>query len=311
MNQREKVLAAVVLAVLVLLGGKGLWGRYRALVAQRHSNLQSARDQLAAAKVQLRRGQRATERLERWQQQSLPADRELARSLYRTWLLERCAQAGLAVDNIESTQRALSTASQTAIGYSIAARGTLKATITLLYEFYRSTMLHQITRLQLRPAGDAGQLNVTFSVEALILPGATVEVELPTGVSDRLVRANVDEYVEGIAGRNLLAVYRPPRAGPPPTARQERPPPPKFDDAKFAHVTGIVQVDGRLQAWITVRTTGEVLRLFEGDAVKVGLFEGHIVSIGPRMIVLECDDEQLQVNLGENLRDGKTVGEQG
>jgi hypothetical protein len=311
MTQREKILAAVVLAVLLLLGSKGLWGRYRDLVDQRQQELHTAQQQLADANVGLRRGQRALERLAAWQRQSLPADRESARSLYRTWLVERCEQAGLAVDDVQPSQRSISTAAQTAIGYTLIARGTVKSTITLLYEFYRSTMLHQITRLQIRPAGDASQLSVTLTVEALILPGATHAEQLPTGVSDRLAKASVEEYIESIVGRNLVAVYRPPRPDPPPrTAGQERPPP-QFDAAKHAYVTGIVQVNGRLQAWITVRTTGEVLRLFEGDALKVGLLDGHIVSIAPRMIVLECDDKQLQVSLGENLRDGKAIGEPG
>jgi hypothetical protein len=91
------------------------------------------------------------------------------------------------------------------------------------------------------------------------------------------------------------------------TTAAARPEPPAFDDAKHAYVTGIVQVDGRLQAWITVRTTGEVLRLFEGDPVKVGLLEGKIVAIGPRMLVLESGEEQTRVELGKNLREGKAL----
>ena len=312
MNKREKILAAAVLAVLVLLGTKTLVGKHRGLVETRRSDLETAQRKLEEAKVQLRRGERAVRRLAAWQDQSLPPQREVAQSLYRTWLLDACKQAGLAVDDIQPSQRLLSSAAQTAIGYTVTARGSVKAAVTLLYEFYRSTMLHQITRLQVRPSGDPSQLSVTLSVEALILPGATHEDQLPTGDSDRLAKESLEVYIESIDGRNLVAVYRPPRPDPPPqTARQERPPPPQFDAAKHAYVTGIVQVDGRLQAWITVRTTGEVLRLFEGDAVKVGLLDGHIVSIGPRMIVLECDDKQLQVSLGENLRDGKAIGEPG
>jgi hypothetical protein len=92
---------------------------------------------------------------------------------------------------------------------------------------------------------------------------------------------------------------------PPPGGAQAALPKPKFDAAKHAYFTGTVQVDGRFQAWITVRTTGEVLRLFEGDAVKVGLLDGKVVSIEPRLIVVKCDDEELRVELGHNLRDGK------
>jgi hypothetical protein len=312
MIQREKILAAAVVTLLVLLAGRTFWGRYRDLVDDRERRVAAARQTLNEAKMALVRGQRAVERMQVWQEQSLPTDREVARSLYRTWLLEQCKQAGLTVDDVQPSQRSTVAPTQSAIGYTIAARGTLAATAKFLYAFYRSTMLQQITRLQLRPASGASQLSVTLTVEALILSGAAHDDKLPEGVSDRLARSSVDEYIDGIEGRNLLTVYRPPRPDPPPrTAREERPPPPKFDDAKFAFFSGTVQVNGRWQAWITVRTTGEVLRLYEGDEVNVGQFEGRVVSIGPRMIVVESDDQKLQVDLGENLRDGKTAGEPG
>ena len=69
------------------------------------------------------------------------------------------------------------------------------------------------------------------------------------------------------------------------------------------------RVDGRYQAWIHVRTTNETLRLFEGDDVKVGQFDGKIVSIEPRAIVVKSGDEELRVELGQNLRDGKAVSQ--
>ena len=88
---------------------------------------------------------------------------------------------------------------------------------------------------------------------------------------------------------------------PPPGAARAASPKPEFDDAMHAYFTATIQVDGRYQAWIHVRTTGETLRLFEGDAVKVGLFDGKIVSIEPRMLVVKCNDEELHVELGHNL----------
>lgn len=312
MNQREKILAAAVIGLLVLFGGRSLWGKYQQMVGRRQQSVENAKNRLHEAKMTLIRGQQAVKQLELWQQQSLPSNREVAWSLYRTWLLSKCQDAGLAVDDVQLSQRSFSGPTQSTVGYTITARGTLGATTKLLFEFYRSTMLQQITRLQLRPAGGASQLNVTISVEALILSGATREDELPSGTSEQLAQSSVEEYVKDIESRNLFAVYRPPRPDPPPrTARRERPPPPEFDDAKFAFFSGTIKVNDRWQAWITVRTTGEVLRLYEGDELKVGLFDGHIVSISPRMIVVESGEEQLQVDLGDNLRDGKAAGEKG
>jgi hypothetical protein len=160
--------------------------------------------------------------------------------------------------------------------------------------------------LQLRPATDPKLLNITLQTEALVLAGTASE-SMPTEVVERNKKPTVAAYAASIGGRNLFAVYTPPRPAPPPSVARVAPPKPEFDDAKHAYFTATIQVDGRYQAWIHVRTTNETLRLFEGDAVKVGLFDGKIVSIEPRTIVVEANDEELRVELGHNLRDGKSI----
>jgi hypothetical protein len=244
--------------------------------------------------------------LDRWRERSLPGDREVAQSLYRVWLETRFKQAGLTIDDIQPSQRLAPAAGYTAIGYTVTARGSLKSLTALLWEFYRSTMLQQITRLALRPATDPSQLNITLQCEALIVPG-TANEKLPEGVTQSSDRAKAGDYSESIGGRNLFAVYTPPRPAPQTGVVRATATKPQFDDAKHAYFTGTIQVDGRFQAWIHVRTTGETLRLFEGDTVKVGLLDGKIVSIEPRLIIVECDNQQLRVELGHNLGDGKAA----
>jgi len=303
MTNREKILAAGVLGLLILLGVRTLLGRHAVLVDQRQAQLLAAKMQLLDAETALARGHQAVKMLEAWQDQSLPADRDVATSLYRSWLLERCKSAGLSVDDVNPDVRSARTAAFSSVGYVVEARGSLSSVASLLYEFYRSNLLQQITRLRLRPSTDPGQLSVSLRVEALILPGATLTDKLPDGTSDRLALASVDAYRQKLADRNVFVAYTPPRAAPPTNVVRDRPAPPPFDAAKHAYVTGIVQTGGRLQAWITVRTTGEVLRLFEGDELKVGLLEGRVMSIAPRMVVFEAGDEQFQVELGHSLRE--------
>jgi len=314
MTKREKILAAGVLALLVVLGARSLLGRYNDMIDRREAQLLDAKKQLLDAETALTRGKIAVKKLEAWQDQSLPDDREVAMSLYRSWLLDQCKQAGLTVDDVNPDARSARTAAYSSVGYVVEARGSLASVVSLLYEFYRSAQLQQITRLRLRPSTDPAQLAVTLRVEALILPGATNTDKLPEGTSDRLKLASADEYRQELVDRNLFSVYTPPRpAQSTNLVKQEKPPgPPPFDAAKHAYVTGIVQTGGRLQAWITVRTTGEVLRLFEGDELKVGLLEGRILSIAPRMVVVQAGDEKLQVELGHSLREEDTeTGTQG
>ena len=306
MTKREKILAAIVVGVLALVGLRTLKSKYDTMLTARRAALAAAEQQLRDANLNLERGVIAVEHMAEWQAQSLPANPEVAQSLYSTGLMDRCKAAGLAVDDIQPKQHPSAPEPYAGIGYKITARGTIKSLVALLYDFYRSPLQQQITRMQLRPSSDPSQLAITLEVEALALPGSTNDT-IPTGTTDRLGDRTAADYATDIVGRNLFAVYTPPRPVPAPTVRATPPAPPPFDDAKHAYVTGIVQVNGRLQAWITVRTTGEVLRLFEGDPVKVGQLEGKIVSIGPRTVVVETGDQQTRIDLGKNLREGTAV----
>jgi hypothetical protein len=303
MNQREKILAAVLICILAVLGGNSLLKRHRATVALSKIELQTAREQLMNANMSLAGGRRAMQQLDKWQTLSLPTNRDVARSLYHGWLLQKAKDAGLAVEDINpNEQTSLSTAYQS-IGYVIEARGNLSAVTKFLYEFYQTAQLQQITKLQLTATPGSPELRVQLRVEALILPGATHDDSLPDGKTDRLKLASVGDYEKSIVGRDLFKAYTPPR--PPRDTTVRTPPRPlQFDEASQAYVTGIVQTGPRLQAWITVRTTGEVLRLHEGDDVKVGDLEGKIESIQPRLIIVKIEDEKpLRVQLGHSLRD--------
>jgi hypothetical protein len=173
MTKREKILAAIVLLVLLLFGGSRLKGRYDRALSEKRNQLYQAREQRDAAVLELARGREAVEKLAAWQDRSLPQTPELAQSIYRTWLMERSRAAGLTVDDVDPNQRLSSTDAYATIGYTISARGTSKSLVTLLYDFYRSPLLQQVTRLQVRPATDPSQLSITLQVEALAVPGST------------------------------------------------------------------------------------------------------------------------------------------
>jgi hypothetical protein len=169
--------------------------------------------------------------------------------------------------------------------------------------------LHQITRLRLqRPVGGS-ELQVSLEAEALILPGAVATDSLPEGESKRLMLASVEEYQKSLGERDLASVYTPPRQ--PPKVAAAPPAPPKFDDAELAYFTGVVGNGHGLQAWISVRTTGDVLRLMPGDAVKVGTLEGQIVAIDPLALVWQSGDKKYRVPLGQSLRKGTEIGAEG
>jgi hypothetical protein len=90
--------------------------------------------------------------------------------------------------------------------------------------------------------------------------------------------------------------------------RRERP---SFDEAKYTFVTGIVEINGRRQVWLTVRSQGKWLRLYEGETFHVGTFEGKIVKIHPRHVEIESGDAVWSVRYGQNLSEGQEIIDRG
>lgn len=308
MNNREKLLTGAVLALVSLWASKYLYTRYRKAVDERHAQVQDAETRLADANLELAKGRSAVHEMEELQQRSLPSDREKSLSLYKVWLLTKAKAAGLTVNDIKLAPRTTTSTAFDAIGYQMEATGTLSSVVSMLYEFYHSPQLHQITRLRLlRPPG-ATLLQITLEVEALCLPGAIATDTLPGGDSKRLKLASVDEYQKSLGERDLATVYTPPRPpAPPRTEHQEAPAPPKFDVAEFAHLTGTINIGSGWQAWIFVRPTGEMLHLNAGDAIKVGALEGIIEAVERRSLVLKTGDKKFRIPLGASLRKGTEI----
>jgi hypothetical protein len=312
MNQREKILAGVVLAMVALLGGNALYGRYQKALDARRTSVIDAKTRLAEATATLAMGRSAVNKMERWQERSLPSDREKALTLYKAWLLTKAKAAGLAVNDIKLAPRTTASTAFEAIGYQMEATGTLSSVISMLYEFYHSPQLQQVTRLRLNRPPGAAQLQITLEVEALCLPGAIATDSLPEGDSKQLKLASVADYQKSLGERDLATVYTPPRPpGPPPVARKDPPAPPKFDESELAYFTAAVSSGKGMQAWINVRSTGETMHLVAGDAVKVGALDGQIESIEARSLVLKSGDKKYRVALGQSLRKGKELDANG
>jgi hypothetical protein len=250
--------------------------------------------------------------MEAYQQRALPANFDKALSLYKAWLLAKAKDSGLAVSDITLLPTTNNNAAYKAIGYQVVANGSLSSVVSMLYEFYRSPQLHQITRLQIsRPAG-AALLTVSLDVEALSMKGAVATDKLPEGDAKRVKLASADEYKKRLAERDIVTAYSPPRPPGPPRERREAPPgPPKYDESELAFFSGATSSGKEWQAWISVRSTGETLHLTSGDPVKIGALDGKIESVEERSLVLKTGDKRFRVALGQSLRKGKEIDAKG
>jgi hypothetical protein len=94
-------------------------------------------------------------------------------------------------------------------------------------------------------------------------------------------------------------VVRPPQ--PPET------PKPRFEDGKFTYVTAIVEVAGERELWLTVRTSGEVLKLGEGDKFEVEKLKAVVDRIGLSDVEVSSLGERRRFAIGDNLAEGSKL----
>ena len=95
--------------------------------------------------------------------------------------------------------------------FNVSGRGNLQQVVMFLYKFYSADFLHRIERLSINPIKDTRQLDVSFTVEAVSLPGSANVERLPDRTSERLALAHLDDYTEPILERNL---FGPPNSSP-------------------------------------------------------------------------------------------------
>lgn len=95
--------------------------------------------------------------------------------------------------------------------------------------------------------------------------------------------------------RVKLVVREPPPRAPGPPAQ------PAFNPAKFAFITAVTQVGDQPQVWVTLRTEGRTLKLSVGEKFRIGDFEGQIVAVEGRQVVIRSRDNTITARLGESL----------
>lgn len=310
LQPRERQLAIAVAGLLLLVATRSGYSRIDAAFQRRQTQLQSLNQSIADGRLREAQIQQAAEQLAQWETRSLPADRELAQSLYQNWLLGVVDRLKLSQVHVDPGRPTSSRNDFTRLPFTVRGRGSLEQITRFLFEFYSVNHLHQLRDLTLKPLDNSSELELSARIEALILPGAESRNRLNDEPGTGLAQRDVKEYVRILGGRNMFAPYVPP---PPPKPLAATPPPPKpkptFDPAKFAVLTGVTEIDGRPQAWIRVKTSGQLLKVSEGDAVDVGQFRGVVAGIASTHVDLHVEGKPaVRLSLGKSLDQAAAAG---
>lgn len=118
----------------------------------------------------------------------------------------------------------------------------------------------------------------TYTFEAIVRDDGTPRL------SDRVtITVNVEEQAKSNDKPAVAAADRP------------------LDEARFTYPIASLDIEGRKQIWLQIRTKGEILRLSEGDPVKIGSIEGVITRIGQRDVLVTVGEDEHLIRLGSPL----------
>jgi len=132
------------------------------------------------------------------------------------------------------------------------------------------------------------------------LESAELDLE---GYIKAIVKRRLDADQEPVDG-GLFVAYRPaPPANKPPPATPDPPKPPEFDPTTQTFLNAVVEVDGRSQAWLFIRSSNETLKYYEGDEFEIGPIRGTVARIDARQVELEVRGRSVLLTLGDNLNE--------
>lgn len=294
MTQREKTLTAAVAAVGVLWAGSEGLKRYRVAVDRNTTVQTDAEQALDDANFAVARGERAHRRLQEWKARSLPANRDVAESLYQDWLRKQLTEAGLKITKLADSAPRTRSTYYGELSVAIEAEGALPQLADFLYRFYTSPHLHRISAATIAADKD-GKLTATFGVDALILADGPHADALAEGPPQPLPHS-LDEFRKSLMDRNVFAAY------------QAKPDKASDADAEAAGalLTGMTYGERGWRLDVKLKSD-EVQHFFQGDDINVGRFQGKVIELDRRRVVIETPAGRVELRLGQNLGEAKPV----
>ncbi len=205
MSQRERILAIAVGALAVLIGCFYVFQKVDASFRQRSQTLERLRGEKRQKERQVMFGKMAQQRLEQYQERSLPPKPEQAGQLYTDWLLNTVTEIGFSEPKVNPVTGGPRSQTEAFTGHAFAVSGVgrLDMLTQLLHEFYSVDYLHRVKQLQLTPR-DAKTVAFSMTVEAISVADAPEREKLHDPPSDRLAENDLQAYLDAICGRNMF-----------------------------------------------------------------------------------------------------------
>jgi hypothetical protein len=214
MTQRERLLAIGVSALLVAVAAYLAANFWSQAVARRKGQIATLQRKLAEQERLVRQTNDAKAQIAQFESRSLPPQRDLARSQYQAWLLDRVNGVKLAEPKVQFIAPRSERDFYTVLSFQISGKGNLQQIVKLLHEFYSVDLAHRVSRMSIRPSGTSKILDFSMTIEAISMSGAPPG-DLALRPSQRLALPKLEDYYTAILNRNIFGTpNRAPRFSP-------------------------------------------------------------------------------------------------
>jgi hypothetical protein len=205
MNARERLLAILVVALVIVAGlGVVFYQFFLSPYQTKKANLAQLEKQGKAKEERIAEIAAQRPQLERYRQESLPADLDVAKREYQRYLELLLRNSGFAQVSIADRKvggRSVPTLANktpvyTPLGFTVTGRATQESLVKMMEGFYRTGLLHQIKTLSVarprtaQPGQGRTELDVSLTVDALVVQGADKRTTLMPTRDKRLVAAD-------------------------------------------------------------------------------------------------------------------------
>lgn len=284
MNRQHILLGVLAIFGLLNVGDWVLNTAIQGPLQERRDRAEALQEGIEKRQALLKQTREAGKKIAAWKKRSLPANSEVARALYRSWLHGHVTECGLTNAAVDSGSPSSRRGLYTSLPFTVRGRGTLQQFTDLMFCVTNAGHLHRVKDISLNPSSN-GVFDISLSIEALIVAGTKRTDRLARTKGDVLASKDAQAYAV-ISRDNLFGIgYRDPLAK--------------------TSITAITWKNGKPLVWISDDQTDTVQKLGLGEELHVGTFHGKIVAATDEEVTIESESRQLVVELGESLSEAR------
>lgn len=205
MNSREKLLALGFGGIVSVLGVQYGITAVREGFDAKQRRIESLQNEIELQIDTVDQGMIASENFGAVVGNSLPSDLKSAQLVYKEWLGDLVARHRLEASAVRFDARLRTNDVYSLLQFSLNCNANIEQLTKLLGDFYRKNYLHRVKKLTLtRLSGEPYLMKVSCELEVLALSSAAPD-QLPPDIDSQRLAMPVDEYVQSIVSRNVLA----------------------------------------------------------------------------------------------------------